>query len=326
MRNFPKQTFAGALAAAFSSVAFAQLPSIPPSPSWTRALPAGPDTRVKIHRGYAMHVARDAYFWAWPLVNVYNKRLAAAAGEFEHEKWPTMKLTSSRHLARGPQVLPTNSSATTKRVTRLRQLPPRRDRHVFRRLRQAWGIRQFVPRCDLPLEDTGVRPNRDTLYSQAMFDFNAGPVRITLPDAGKQFMSPIVIDQNHYVPEVVCDAGRTVRASYWDAASAEKGPRRADLPWRNSAGLQGNVWHEGSGRSRPAPDRIGDGSGRQSRFKSCPRDIWDAPSDEIRAFSAAPGCSCRKAAHCAPHRRCCCPICADFDSHRRIAFRISTIF
>ena len=37
----------------------------------------GPDTRVKITEEYARHVARDAFFWAWPLVNVYNKRLAA---------------------------------------------------------------------------------------------------------------------------------------------------------------------------------------------------------------------------------------------------------
>ena len=44
----------------------------------TRALPAGPDTRVKITEEYARHVARDSYFWGWPLVNVYNKRLAAA--------------------------------------------------------------------------------------------------------------------------------------------------------------------------------------------------------------------------------------------------------
>ena len=33
---------------------------------------------MKITEEYAMHIARDAYFWGWPLVNVYNKRLAAA--------------------------------------------------------------------------------------------------------------------------------------------------------------------------------------------------------------------------------------------------------
>lgn len=49
---------------------------LPPSPGWTRALPAGPDARVKITEAYAAHVARDAFFWAWPLVNIYNRRLA----------------------------------------------------------------------------------------------------------------------------------------------------------------------------------------------------------------------------------------------------------
>jgi len=33
-----------------------------------------PDTRIT--EQYARLVARDAFFWAWPLVNVYNRRLA----------------------------------------------------------------------------------------------------------------------------------------------------------------------------------------------------------------------------------------------------------
>ena len=49
---------------------------LPPSPSWARALPPGPDARIKITEAYATLVARDAYFWAWPLVNMYNRRLA----------------------------------------------------------------------------------------------------------------------------------------------------------------------------------------------------------------------------------------------------------
>jgi Protein of unknown function (DUF1254) len=47
---------------------------LPPSPGWARALPPGPDTRVKITEAYAKLVARDAYFWAWPLVNIFNRR------------------------------------------------------------------------------------------------------------------------------------------------------------------------------------------------------------------------------------------------------------
>jgi hypothetical protein len=37
---------------------------------------AGPDTAVKITEEYARMVAKNAYFWAWPMVNIYNKRLA----------------------------------------------------------------------------------------------------------------------------------------------------------------------------------------------------------------------------------------------------------
>jgi hypothetical protein len=41
-------------------------------------MPPGPLTNVKITEAYARHVARDAYFWAWPMVNVYSRRLAFA--------------------------------------------------------------------------------------------------------------------------------------------------------------------------------------------------------------------------------------------------------
>jgi hypothetical protein len=46
------------------------------SPGWAKALPNAPDSSVKITEAYAQHVARDVYFWAWPLVNVYSRRLA----------------------------------------------------------------------------------------------------------------------------------------------------------------------------------------------------------------------------------------------------------
>ena len=46
---------------------------------------------------------------------------------------------------------------------------------------------------------TVIRLNRDTLYSSAVFDLDAGPVTITLPDAGKRFMSMQVISEDHYV-------------------------------------------------------------------------------------------------------------------------------
>ncbi len=55
-----------------------------------------------------------------------------------------------------------------------------------------------------------IRLNRDTLYSSAVFDLDAGPVTVTLPDAGKRFMSMQVINQDHYVPAVFYGKGSHV--------------------------------------------------------------------------------------------------------------------
>ncbi|MBY5868520.1 DUF1254 domain-containing protein [Rhizobium leguminosarum] len=49
---------------------------------------------------------------------------------------------------------------------------------------------------------TIIRLNRDTLYSGAVFDLQAGPVTITLPEAGKRFMSLLAINEDHYVTGV----------------------------------------------------------------------------------------------------------------------------
>ena len=54
---------------------------------------------------------------------------------------------------------------------------------------------------------TVIRLNRDTLYSSALFDLDAGPVTVTLPDAGERFMSMQVVNEDHYVPEVKYGAG-----------------------------------------------------------------------------------------------------------------------
>ena len=54
---------------------------------------------------------------------------------------------------------------------------------------------------------TVIRMNRDTLYSTAVFDLDAGPVTITLPNAGKRFMSMQVVNEDQYTVEVVYGAG-----------------------------------------------------------------------------------------------------------------------
>ncbi|EHR02251.1 DUF1254 domain-containing protein [Bradyrhizobium sp. WSM471] len=52
-----------------------------------------------------------------------------------------------------------------------------------------------------------VRMNRDTLYSSGVFDMDAGPLTIALPDAGKRFMSMQVISQDHYTIDVAYGPG-----------------------------------------------------------------------------------------------------------------------
>jgi hypothetical protein len=50
------------------------------------------------------------------------------------------------------------------------------------------------------------RPNRDTLYSFAIFDLDAGPVTITLPRGARHFMGMQVVNQDQYTPAVYYDA------------------------------------------------------------------------------------------------------------------------
>jgi hypothetical protein len=76
-------------------------------------------------------------------------------------------------------------------------------------VKRAGGIARFNHRREVtPIDDQGViRANRDTLYSAAVFDLDAGPVTITLPDAGKRFMSMIAIDEDQYALETVYAPG-----------------------------------------------------------------------------------------------------------------------
>ncbi len=49
--------------------------------------------------------------------------------------------------------------------------------------------------------------NRDTLYSGAVFDLDAGPVTIILPDAGERFISMQVFTEDHYTVGVYYNPG-----------------------------------------------------------------------------------------------------------------------
>jgi hypothetical protein len=67
------------------------------------------------------------------------------------------------------------------------------------------GFGKFEHKRELtPIDNqTVIKQNRDTLYSAAVFDLDAGPVTITLPDAGKRFMSLQVINEDMYSPPAI---------------------------------------------------------------------------------------------------------------------------
>jgi hypothetical protein len=58
-----------------------------------------------------------------------------------------------------------------------------------------------------PVQQGIPRPNRDTLYSFAIADLDAGPVTITLPDAGKRYIGMQVVNQDQYTPATYYEAG-----------------------------------------------------------------------------------------------------------------------
>lgn len=77
-------------------------------------------------------------------------------------------------------------------------------------VKDAGGTGKFVHHRE-PVAIDGqavIRSNRDTLYSAAVLDLDAGPATVTLPDAGNRFRSMQAINEDHYVVgDVEYDAG-----------------------------------------------------------------------------------------------------------------------
>jgi hypothetical protein len=91
------------------------------------------------------------------------------------------------------------------RARHLRELQSRPDRCLFRR---GGEERRFRGReLASPAQQGIVRPNRDTLYSFAIFDLDAGAVTIALPDGAKRFMAMQVVNEDQYTTGVYYGAG-----------------------------------------------------------------------------------------------------------------------
>lgn len=83
------------------------------------------------------------------------------------------------------------------------------DMYVGALTKQGGGLGKLLHRREPASIDhqTVIRLNRDTFYSSGVFDLDAGPVTITMPDPGKRYMALQVIDEDHYVPNVFYGAG-----------------------------------------------------------------------------------------------------------------------
>jgi hypothetical protein len=75
------------------------------------------------------------------------------------------------------------------------------DMYLGNTAKEAGGIGRMSHKREVtPIDKQFViRSNRDTLYSPGVFDLDAGPVSITLPDAGARFRSLMVVNQDHYI-------------------------------------------------------------------------------------------------------------------------------
>jgi len=78
------------------------------------------------------------------------------------------------------------------------------DTYIGNFTKEGGGLAKLLHRREPASIDsqTVIRLNRDTLYSSAVFDLDAGPVTVTMPDAGKRFMSLMSVSQDHYARTV----------------------------------------------------------------------------------------------------------------------------
>ncbi|WP_243058998.1 DUF1214 domain-containing protein [Nocardioides sp. SR21] len=75
--------------------------------------------------------------------------------------------------------------------------------------RDAGGVNTFLHnREPAAIErQTVIRLNRDTLYSFAVVDVSGGAT-LTLPDAGERYLSAMVVNEDHYINQVIHEPGR----------------------------------------------------------------------------------------------------------------------
>jgi hypothetical protein len=117
--------------------------------------------------------------------------------------WMVLSLTATSHIA-----LAQTPPGPTVPVTIDNYNRAQSDVY-FALVARGGGFGKFMHARELaPIDQRGIiRPNRDTLYSIAVFDLDGGPVAITLPDPDKRFMTMQAINEDQYTQSVYYGAG-----------------------------------------------------------------------------------------------------------------------
>ncbi len=132
--------------------------------------------------------------------------------------------------------------------------------------RDAGGVNLFSHnREPAPVDkQTVIRMNRDTLYSFAVVDISEGAT-LTVPDAGKRYLSAMIVNEDHYIDRVFHDPGRyelTVEEFETPyvviAARTLVDPTNADDLAAVAAVQDGFALEVASGRTFEMPDYDGD--------------------------------------------------------------------
>ncbi len=183
-------------------------------PSWAAV------TRGLLHGGLSFpwmadhSIGRDRHFNFQERTGLRQPIVACSEGFPRHPEG-TMKKTSMRILV-GMSLLMA-SSVVSAQTTASPAQPVTVDNYnraqtdvYFAGVVKNGGFGKFRHGRELapPVQQGIVRPNRDTLYSFVIVDLDAGPVTITLPDAGKRFMGMQVANEDQYT-----------RATYYGAGS-----------------------------------------------------------------------------------------------------------
>lgn len=106
---------------------------------------------------------------------------------------------------------PPAQEQTTQKVTADNFVRAETDVYLAESVARSNGLADFYHfRDPMPIDNqTVVRTNRDTLYSSAVVDLDAGPVTVKLPDPGERFMSLIIISEDHYAVTVYAPGSYT---------------------------------------------------------------------------------------------------------------------